>query len=67
MYSSNNEVLDKSKASLLGLLNAKAVPIEDFGFAPISVEKNILCGIFYGANLDDTHYFATNATPLFFS
>ena len=40
MYSSNSEVFDNSKASLLGLLKAKAVPIDDFGFAPISVEKD---------------------------
>ena len=36
VYSSNSEVLESRRASLLGLLKANAVPMEDFELAPMS-------------------------------
>ena len=36
MYSSSSEVLESRSASLLGLLKANAVPMEDFELAPMS-------------------------------
>ena len=38
VYSSSSDVLDSSSASLLGRLKAKAVPMADWGLAPMSVE-----------------------------
>ena len=38
MYSNSSDVLDSSSASRLGRENAKAVPIEDLGLAPMSAK-----------------------------
>ena len=38
VYSRSSDVLDSSSASRLGRENAKAVPIEDFGLAPMSAK-----------------------------
>ena len=42
VYSSNRDVLDRIRDSVLGLLKAKAVPIEDLGLAPISEGTELL-------------------------
>ena len=42
VYSSSRDVLERMRDSVLGLLKAKAVPMEDWGFAPISEGRELL-------------------------
>ena len=42
VYSSKRDVLERIRDSVLGLLKANAVPIEDWGFAPMSEGTELL-------------------------
>ena len=42
VYSSSRDVLDRIRDSVLGRLKAKAVPMEDWGFAPMSGGTELL-------------------------
>ena len=42
VYSNSRDVLDRIRDSVLGLLKAKAVPMEDWGLAPMSEGRELL-------------------------
>ena len=44
VYSNNSDVLDRIRASVFGLLKAKAVPMDDLGFAPMSEGSVLVTG-----------------------